>query len=186
MKKQKGVNLPASVRQERVSKANLKEPFLAALKQTIYVTQACDRVGISRSTVYDEWRQKDPAFRQKMDDIDAGSLDLMRSEAFRRAVVGNEEPTSVGGQIVKVRRYSDYLLDRLLRSKDPAFKDNLRVDVHLNFVTMLVVRLQSIIQRVIPISCPHCHKTLPTRQDMSRELGALGTMDVTAVSEAVQ
>lgn len=163
---------------------HLKDPFLLELRKRVYVTQAAEAVGLSRQTIYD-WRKNDPEFARKMDEVDAATLDVLRSEAFRRAVVGNDEPMSVNGQVVMVKRYSDYLLDRLLRSKDPAFKDNLRVDIHLNFVNMLVAKIQQMVQRVVPISCPHCKKALDVRKDLSHEFALLGDIDVpSAIQEA--
>lgn len=168
-----------------VNLTHLKEPFLIELRKRVYVTQAAEAVGLSRQTIY-EWRKTDIDFARRMDEVDAATLDVLRSEAFRRAVVGNEEPMSINGQVVMVKRYSDYLLDRLLRSKDPAFKDNLRVDIHLNFVNMLVAKLQQIVQRVAPLVCPHCKKSLEVRKDLSHEFALLGDMDVAATIQETQ
>lgn len=161
---------------------HLKGPFLDALKVRFFVTQACEAVGVSRSTVY-EWRDNDSEFRQAMDEQDARLVDNLRAEAYRRAVDGVEEPVTIAGQRELIRKRSDYLLDRLLRAKDPAFKDNLRVDIHVNFITMLVGKLQDMIQRVIPLKCPHCDAILPVRKEMSHELAQLGTVDVVNLME---
>ena len=149
---------------------HLKGPFLDAMRQRLFITQACENVGVARSTIY-EWRDRDPEFKKAMEEIEARTIDLLRSEAFRRGVVGVDEPIfHMGKQVATSKKYSDYLLDRMLRAKDPAFRDSMRVDVNVGFVTMLVGRLQDIIQRVVPIKCPSCACGLPARSDMAREL----------------
>lgn len=161
---------------------HMKEPFLAALRQRLFVTQACEAIGVSRTVVY-EWRDKDPEFKKAMEDVDARTVDLLRSEAFRRGVVGVDEPIfHMGEQVATTKKYSDYLLDRMLRAKDPAFKDSMRVDVNINFVTMLIGKLQDIIQRVVPIKCPKCFHVLPARQDMARELVMLQNIEPTTAN----
>lgn len=182
MKKQSGDN-PDKGGQRKRSLTHLKSVFLEHLGKKLFITQACEAAGIGRATIY-EWRDADPEFRKQIEEVEAKTLDILRSEAFRRAVIGVEEPVFHNGkQIATVTKASDYLLDRMLRAKDPAFKDNMRVDIHVNFLNVLIAKVQDIIQRVAPISCPHCHKVLPVRKDLSREFAMLGTLDVSAASQ---
>lgn len=142
---------------------------MEALKIHRFLTQAADVVGINRGTVY-LWREGDQEFRKAMDEIDGRMVDELRAEGFRRAMQGAEG-----------RPPSDFLLERFLRARDTAFREQANVQVNLNFVTMLVGRLQEIVQRVIPIKCPHCSKMLPARQEMAREMESLGHIDVDAI-----
>lgn len=147
---------------------HLKEPFLAALRVHHFVTQACEAVPVGRSTVYD-WRERDPDFKKAMDDVDAELIDRLRHEAYERATKGTSG-----------RPPSDFLLEKLLRARDPAFRENARIDVHINFLEMVVVKLQDIVQRFVPIKCAHCGHALPTRKDLARELEGL-TLDTNLV-----
>lgn len=159
----------------------LKKPFLEALKQHLYITQASDAVNVSRTTIYD-WREKDPEFKKAMDEIDMRTVDLMRAEAYRRAVRGIDEDVFWNGKkIAKVKKYSDYLLDRVLRAKDPAFRDSSKIDVNVNFISVLVGKLHDIVERVVPIKCPSCLKLLSARKDMARELAMLHVIDANSI-----
>lgn len=160
---------------------HLKEPFLAAMRQRLFITQACESVGIARSTIY-EWRDHDPEFKRAMEEIDARTIDLLRSEAFRRGVVGVDEPIfHMGKQVATTKKYSDYLLDRMLRAKDPAFRDSSKIDVNVNFISVLVGKLHDIVERVVPIKCPSCLKLLSARKDMARELAMLHVIDANSI-----
>jgi transposase-like protein len=151
---------------------HLKEPFLLALKEKFFVTAASEAVGVGRVTVY-EWRKKDAEFAQKMDDIEERMVDIMRTEAFRRAVVGTKEPMNIGGKLVMVKKYSDFLLDRLLRSKDPAFRDKISTEVNIKFVEVISMKIHAIINKIIPMRCPHCDQSLTMRSDLANELSRM-------------
>ena len=153
-----------------------KIPFLDALKTRLFVTQAADDVGIARSTVY-LWRDEDQKFRAAMDEVEGRTVDIARSEAFRRGVVGYEEPQAIAGRREMVRKYSDQLLIKVLQARDPAYRDGVTAQINISLVQILVGKLQSLIQRVIPISCPHCGKTLEARKNMARELAHLDTVE---------
>lgn len=143
----------------------LKGAFLDALRSVRFVTQACDLVRVPRSTVYD-WRDNDPSFRTAMDEAELRFADTLREEATKRAL-GEEG-----------RERSDDLLKTLLKAKAPEFQERAATQVNITFVQMLVGRLQAMVQRVIPIKCPHCSKPLDARKDMAREMEMLGSTDV--------
>lgn len=155
----------------------MKEPFLVALKQHRFVTQACEAVGVPRNSVY-EWRERDEKFRRDMDAVDAGLVDILRQEAFKRAVDGEDKPITVAGQREVIKEKSDALLTTLLRAKDPAFREGATVQINISFVQMLVGKLQDIVQRVVPVKCPHCDKQLETRSKLSTEFSHLDAIDV--------
>lgn len=83
------------------------EPFLAALRQYPVLQHACDAVGVDRSTA---WRQmqRDKEFKAAMDEAMEAGIDRAEQEAFRRAVVGYEEPVVHQGRLSFVyERYLD-------------------------------------------------------------------------------
>lgn len=162
---------------------HLKGPFLEALKVKHFVTQACDTVGIGRTTVY-EWRDADPDFARAMDEVKERTLDLVRAEAFRRAVDGVDEPVTVAGERETVKRYSDGLIAKILQAHDPAFKENVgaAATVNVTFVQMVAGRIQGLVQRFFPVSCPHCGKHLEGRKEMAQALARMDAIEMTATA----
>lgn len=72
--------------------------FLAALRLIPIVQHACDVVGIERSTAY-RARLADKDFAQAWEDAMEAGVDRAEQEAFRRGVVGFEEPVVYQGQL---------------------------------------------------------------------------------------
>ncbi len=68
-------------------KENKKEALLAALRDSMgIIATACEAVGISRET-YRNWKNKDPEFRQRAEDIEEDQIDVVESkllEAVKR------------------------------------------------------------------------------------------------------
>ncbi len=75
-----------------------REMFLACLREMPVVQRACDTVGIERCTAY-RARQADKGFAEAWDDAMEAGVDRAEQEAFRRAVVGFEEPVVYQGQM---------------------------------------------------------------------------------------
>lgn len=75
-----------------------REAFLAALRQVPVVQHACDTVGIERCTAY-RARQADDAFAEAWEEAMEAGIDRAEKEAFRRAVVGFEEPVIDKGRL---------------------------------------------------------------------------------------
>lgn len=147
----------------------IKGAFLDALRTVRFVTQACDLVQVPRSTVYD-WRDHDPAFRDAMDEAELRYADTLRDEAHKRAM-GEDG-----------RQRSDDLLKALLKAKVPEFQDKAATQVNITFVQMVVGRIQGLVQRFFPISCPHCGKHLEGRKLMAQELARLDAIEMTAAA----
>lgn len=74
------------------------EPFLAALREMPVLAHAAKAVGIDRSTA---WRrmQADEAFKEAVDEAMEAGIDRAEAEAFRRGVVGFEEPVIDKGRL---------------------------------------------------------------------------------------
>lgn len=85
-----------------------REAFLASLRDRPIVQCACDAVGINRSTAY-RARKDDEAFAEAWDDAMETGIDRAEAEAFRRGVVGFQEPVIHQGRLQFV--YERYLDD---------------------------------------------------------------------------
>lgn len=84
-----------------------KPAFLAALRELPVIAHACKAVGIERSTAY-RAREADQAFADAWDDAVEDGVDRAEQEAFRRAVVGFEEPVLDKGRLAyRYERYVD-------------------------------------------------------------------------------
>ena len=68
-----------------------KPAFLAALREVPVLRAGCDATGVHRSTVL-QARQADPEFDKAVEEAMEAGVDKAEQEAFRRAVVGFEEP----------------------------------------------------------------------------------------------
>lgn len=75
-----------------------RDAFLAALREWPVVAHACQAVGIERSTAY-RAREADEAFAKAWDEAQEDGIDRAEMEAFRRGVVGFEEPVVYKGSI---------------------------------------------------------------------------------------
>jgi hypothetical protein len=84
-----------------------KPAFLAALRELPVIAHACKAVGIERSTAY-RARETDEDFANAWDDAMEEGIDRAEQEAFRRAVVGFEEPVIDKGRLAyRYERYED-------------------------------------------------------------------------------
>jgi hypothetical protein len=82
-----------------------KPAFLAALRELPVIKHACVAVGIDRTTAW-RTRKSDEAFAEAWDAAMEEGIDRAEAEAFRRAVVGFEEPVIDRGRLVY--RYERY------------------------------------------------------------------------------
>jgi len=85
-----------------------KPAFLAALRELPVIKHACVAVGIDRTTAW-RTRKSDEAFAEAWDAAMEEGVDRAEAEAFRRAVVGFEEPVIDRGRLAY--RYERYLDD---------------------------------------------------------------------------
>lgn len=108
---------------------HVKHPFKRAYLYAIVVAagnsrKACERLQISRSTPW-VWETTDPEFAALLKIARRMAADVLESEAVRRAYEGVEEPVFYQGeQCGAVRKYSDSLMQTLLKANAPdRFKD---------------------------------------------------------------
>lgn len=124
---------PASDTSDTASRARTedwsREAFLAAFEESGMVIEACEMVGIARSTAYLE-RQRNEDFAIAWADVEERSTERMEREAYRRAVEGTVEPVvSAGKHVTDVRRYSDSLLQFMLKARRPdRYRENVKVE----------------------------------------------------------
>ena len=104
--------------------------FLTTLAETGNLKLACRAADCSRSVAKRHY-EGDPAFAAAWNEAMEEAADGLEAEAFRRAVNGVEEPVLSMGKVVidpatdkvmTVRKYSDKLLELLLRACNPKFK----------------------------------------------------------------
>ncbi len=104
--------------------------FIAAICDGLHATDAADRAGVARGTVYIR-RRDDEEFRKAWNEAAILGTEMLESEANRRAYYGWLEPIFYkGDQAGAVRKYSDAVLMFLLRSRDPnKYRDNMKTEI---------------------------------------------------------
>lgn len=111
--------------------------FLNALEITGSVRKACKEANISINHYYRRYNTSE-RFRRICKEVSENSIQLLKDEALRRAVDGVREPVWYKGKIVGEKlSYSDSLLLALLKSKDPAFKEEIK-NVNINQAASVV------------------------------------------------
>jgi hypothetical protein len=135
---------------DATERARLQERFLRAYKELGIIRAACHETSLDRSTI-DWWRKHDARFEERFLAAREDSTDILRLEAYRRAVEGVEEPLVNGRGVVTrrvlakdkdgmeiygpdgkpvyvevpmtVRRYSDGILLALLKARAEEFRE---------------------------------------------------------------
>lgn len=99
--------------------------FLAAYEKGGRVDKAAEAAGIDRTSHY-YWLRTDTDYKAAFEESEVIVGQNLMDEAVRRAMEGWEEPVTVAGQAVMVRKFSDRLLERLLEAHHPEkFRANL-------------------------------------------------------------
>ncbi len=84
-----------------------KPAYLAALREIPVVAHGCKAVGIERSTAY-RAREADEDFAKAWDEAMEEGVDRAEKEAFRRGIVGFEEPVIDKGRVAyRYERYEE-------------------------------------------------------------------------------
>lgn len=86
--------------------------------------------GVARMTMI-EWRRMHPLFDSIMESIQEEMVDTMRAEAYRRSVIGHDEPLVHAGLKTgeTVKKFSDGLLQFTLMGYDAKFRQK---EVNMN------------------------------------------------------
>lgn len=93
--------------------------FFNAYVQHGILTKACQIVGVSPKTIYDN-AERHPRFAEALALAKRMAIEKLEAEAHRRAVEGVEEPVYYqGAEVGTVRKYSDRLLELLLEANKP-------------------------------------------------------------------
>ena len=98
-----------------------RDAFLAALRHIPVVAHACEAVGIERSTAY-RARAANEDFATAWDEATEDGIDKAEQEAFKRAVVGFEEPVLDKGRLTY--RYERYVDEKGAEHYRPLLDDN--------------------------------------------------------------
>lgn len=97
--------------------------FLDTVVMTGSVVLSCEAANVSNDTVL-KWREKFPWFQKAFDESIYRHRDRLVQEAKRRAVEGWQEPIFQRGQKVgEVTRYSDKLLELVLKTEVPEYRE---------------------------------------------------------------
>ncbi len=111
---------------DKTGEAAARQRFLVALAISGNVTLAARDAEVSRAEML-ALKDVDLVFAAAMAEAQAEAIDLLEAEARRRAVEGVEEPIIRGGDFLRhedgsiavIRRYSDRLLEFLLKAHRP-------------------------------------------------------------------
>lgn len=112
---------------ERLSKIpEYKLQIVELIASGLFISEICQQIGITPPTVR-KWRAEDKEFDEAYSDAEAQVTDTLEKEAIRRARNGVLEPVVSGGKVVmdpanpgeilQVRRYSDGLMQFLLKGR---------------------------------------------------------------------
>jgi len=128
-------------RRNRTKKLTLSamEEFCTVLSQTGSITQAADHIGMSRTRMYEKKRE-DPWFSEQWDDARDRAADALKTEARRRAIGWDEVRYSENGEQYTVRKYSDRMLELMLKSALP-YEFRERID-HTHSSQTIIIKTQ--------------------------------------------
>jgi hypothetical protein len=104
--------------------------FRDGMEERFSLRHAYRKANVSRNSMQ-EWRKEHPLFDALIDSIQDEMVDTMRAEAYRRSVVGVDEPIFYQGADTghRVKKYSDSLLQFTLMGYDSRFRAK---DVNMN------------------------------------------------------
>lgn len=105
----------------------LQSAYLKVLSQTGNHVMACEITGLRRDMIKRELARNEQ-FAAAVEEAKATAAERLEGEAYRRAVLGVEEPVFFEGRRVDtVRKYSDNLLSKLLEANDPRYSSRLKL-----------------------------------------------------------
>jgi hypothetical protein len=135
---QTGIGRPSEFTWERF------ERVCETLAKTGQKYRSCDAHGFTYGTVADRIKERakagDPRWQELWDMSLERYRDDLEAEAHRRAFEGTEEGVWYKGEMVGTeKRYSDRLMEVLLRGERPAkFRDNVKLDADITGGVLVV------------------------------------------------
>lgn len=125
---------------------NKKIKFLMALSETGRIMEACNKAGIAHNSMR-LWRAANAEFAEEIQCAFKVYAESLEREAHRRGVEGYEEPVfgNMGpgmgsGEVGRVRKFSDRLLEIMLKKNNPEFRDSVKVDANFSGGVLVVER----------------------------------------------
>lgn len=113
--------------------------YLEVLSRTGAVIRSAEEVPGLTYNVVSNWREKDPAFRERMNEAKARFGERLEAEALRRGALGVEEPVFYRGrQVATVKKYSDRLLELILKKANPEYREHITADVNVRGGVLIV------------------------------------------------
>lgn len=98
-----------------MKKEKVKDAFLEQLRKVPIIQVACEKVGISRNSVY-RWKNEDPEFEKEL------TTALEEGEALVNDMSENQ-------LLVLIREKNWHAISFWLRKRNPKFKDKIEVEV---------------------------------------------------------
>lgn len=149
-----------------------QKTFIDAFKLTGTDTHACDACGVDMSTL-GVWKKTDAAFMEKYNEAQGYITDLLKRSGLIRATSGYTRPIYQGGQKVGEEKvYSDRCWEILLKARDKSFRglDDISQLEISKAVDEIVAKVQMVINKALPQTCPHCKNLLGLRENIVKEL----------------
>lgn len=153
-----------------IALARAQDAFLEAFANGGVLRTAAKVAGVARQTIYD-WKNNDPAFAARYELAEADANDVLRGEAWRRAVTGWDEPVFQGGdQVGTVRKFDAGLLKFIMQARMPEYRDKLDVTSNSETLGAAHVNIAQIINdpEAASLACDlltHVGRATPTGGD---------------------
>ena len=123
--------------------ADLKSRFLALYGICGQLQRSAKEVGISPATVRNHLKV-DPDFKAAFKEAYGDFQEAIEREAYRRALMGWEEPVFQQGlQVGTIRKFDSRLLELMLKRHNPEYKESFTVDHNVTGGIMVVPQLES-------------------------------------------
>ncbi len=121
-----------------MKKNRVKEKFLESLKKVPIVQIGCEKVGVSRNSVY-RWRNNDKEFSEEMD------LAIAEGEAFINDI-------SEGQLLNMIKEKSWPALAFWLRHRNPKFKDKVEITTKIKHNDELTPEQEATVREALKLA----------------------------------
>lgn len=157
-------NSPTRALSREAERKEAKTRFIEFLREDPTVSLACERINMSRKSIY-QWREKDQKFAKEWDDAIERAKDIARSSIYKRGIIGWMEPIVSMGQVVceqqllldqdgspqldkrgkpimvkgdpiMIRKWSDSLALAYAKANLPEYKEKQQIDINAQIFDM--------------------------------------------------